>query len=47
MLTPTIKSERLHKYIKFPKYTKEEELDYIKECVNNADLDKFEKYRIK
>lgn len=38
--------ERLHKYIKFPNLTKEEELKCIKEWIVNADTDKHEKWVI-
>lgn len=38
--------ERLHKYLKFPDLTKEQELEYIKECIKNADIDKCEKWTI-
>lgn len=41
-----ITDNRLSKYIKFPKLTKEEELEYIKQCINDADESKYEKWVI-
>lgn len=41
-----ITDDRLSKYIKFPDLTKEEELEYIKECIKNADDSKYEKWVI-
>lgn len=38
--------ERLHKYIKFPSLTKDEELKCIKEWIANADIDTHEKWVI-
>ena len=38
--------ERLHKYIPFPDLTLEEELEYIRKCISNADIDKCEKWAI-
>lgn len=38
--------ERLHKYIPFPDLTKEEELEYIKTCMSEADESKYEKWAI-
>ena len=37
---------RLHKYIQFPNLSKEEELEYIREWISNADVDKHEKWVI-
>ena len=39
-----ITDNRLSKYIKFPNLTKEEELEYIKDCIKNADDSKYEKW---
>ena len=41
-----ITDDRLSKYIKFPDLTKEEELEYIKDCIKNADDSKYEKWVI-
>lgn len=41
-----ITDNRLSKYIKFPNLTKEEELEYIKDCIKNADDSKYEKWVI-
>ena len=41
-----IHDERLHKYISFPNLTKEEELEYIKSCMSEADNSKYEKWAI-
>ncbi len=41
-----IHDERLQTYIFFPHYTFEEELDYIKKCINDANTDKCEKWSI-
>ena len=41
-----IHDDRLSTYIKFPNLTKEEELEYIKECIKNADESKYEKWTI-
>lgn len=41
-----ITDNRLSKYIKFPKLTKDEELEYIKQCINDADESKYEKWVI-
>lgn len=38
--------DRLHKYIPFPNLTYEEELDYIKNIMSNAETDKCEKWSI-
>ena len=38
--------ERLHKYIVFPDFTVEQELDYIKGCIRDAETDKYEKWAI-
>lgn len=38
--------ERLHKYIRFPNLTKDEELECIKEWIANADIDEHEKWVI-
>ena len=42
----TLIDERLHKYIKFPDLTIEEELEYIKEWISNVEVDKHEKWAI-
>ena len=41
-----ITDERLAKYIKFPKLTKEEELECIKQWIKDADDSKYEKWVI-
>lgn len=41
-----ITDDRLSKYIKFPKLTKEEELACIRQWINNADESKYEKWVI-
>ena len=41
-----IHDERLQKYIRFPNLTKEEELEYIRECIRNVETDKSEKWAI-
>ena len=41
-----ITDNRLSKYIKFPDLTKEEELEYIRDCIKNADDSKYEKWVI-
>lgn len=41
-----ITDERLATYIKFPKLTKEEELEYVKDTIKNADESKYEKWII-
>ena len=41
-----ITDDRLSKYIKFPDLTKEEELEYIKDCIKKADNSKYEKWVI-
>ena len=41
-----IHDERLQKYIHFPDLTLEQELEYIKECIKNAETDKCEKWSI-
>lgn len=41
-----INDERLSKYIKFPKYTKDEELDCIKKWIKDANDSKYEKWVI-
>ena len=46
MLYETISDKRLHKYVKFPKYTKEKELECIKKWIKNADNDEYEKWVI-
>lgn len=38
--------DRLHKYISFPDLTKEEELEYINKCKEEADQSKYEKWSI-
>lgn len=38
--------DRLHKYIPFPDLTKDEELEYIKKCMDEADDSKYEKWAI-
>ena len=38
--------ERLHTYISFPSITKEQELDYIKKCIEEADTSKNERWAI-
>ena len=38
--------ERLHKFITLPKYTKEEELEYLKRWIEIADIDKCERWVI-
>jgi ribosomal-protein-alanine N-acetyltransferase len=38
--------DRLEKYIKFPKITREEELEYIKKCIKDADESKNEMWAI-
>lgn len=38
--------ERLHKYIRFPNLTKEEELECIKKWISDADTDCYEKWVI-
>ena len=37
---------RLQNYISFPDLTKEQELDYIKDCMKNVETDKCEKWAI-
>lgn len=41
-----ITDDRLIRYIKFPKLTKEEELEYIRKCIKEADSSKYEKWVI-
>lgn len=41
-----INDNRLQKYILFPKLNKEEELEYLKKCIETADTDKCEKWSI-
>ena len=41
-----IHDERLQKYVLFPNLNEEQELEYIRECINNADTDKCEKWSI-
>ena len=41
-----INDDRLQKYISFPNLTKKQEMDYIKECMSKADIDKCEKWAI-
>jgi len=41
-----IHDDRLQIYITFPKLTKEQELEFIKECALNADTDKCERWAI-
>lgn len=41
-----IHDERLQKYIPFPDLTREEEMDYIRNCMIKADTDKYEKWSI-
>ena len=41
-----ITDERLAKYLKFPKLTKEEELEHIKQWIIEADESKYEKWVI-
>ena len=41
-----ITDERLSKYIKFPNLTREEELEYIKVWIEEADISKYEKWVI-
>ena len=41
-----ITDERLSKYIKFPKFTKDEELECIKQWINEADVSKYERWVI-
>lgn len=41
-----INDERLSKYIKFPKYTKDEELECIKKWIKDANDSKYEKWVI-
>lgn len=46
VLYEIITDSRLSKFIKYPELTKEEELAYIKKCINNADESKYEKWAI-
>ena len=39
-----ITDERVSKYIKFPALTKEEELEWIRQCIKDADESKYEKW---
>ena len=41
-----IHDKRLQTYIKFPDLSLEEEMNYIKECIRNVDIDKCEKWAI-
>ena len=41
-----IHDDRLQSFIPFPNLTKEQELEYIKECVKNVETDKCEKWSI-
>lgn len=41
-----IHDDRLHLFIPFPDLTREQELEYIKECSANAETDKCEKWAI-
>lgn len=41
-----IHDDRLQKFIKFPNLTKEEELEYINDCISKADTDSREKWSI-
>ena len=41
-----IQDERLQKYIPFPDFTREQELEYIKECMKIAEIDTNEKWAI-
>ena len=41
-----ITDERLSKYIKFPKLSKEEELEYIRQWISESDESKYEKWVI-
>ena len=41
-----IHDERLQKFISFPNLTKEQEMEYIKDCMKNADTDPHEKWAI-
>ena len=41
-----IHDERLQKYIKFPDLTKDQELEYINDCIKNVETDKNEKWAI-
>lgn len=38
--------DRLHKYIKFPDFTKDEELEYIRKCMDEVEDSKYEKWAI-
>ncbi|MCI8345714.1 MAG: GNAT family N-acetyltransferase [Clostridia bacterium] len=37
---------RLHKYIQFPNLTKDEELEYIRNCMNQVEESKYERWAI-
>ena len=41
-----IHDDRLQSFISFPNLTKEQELEYIKECIKNVETDKCEKWSI-
>ena len=41
-----IHDDRLQLFVPFPNLTKEQELEYIKECIKNAETDKCEKWSI-
>ncbi len=41
-----IHDDRLHRFISFPNLSREQELDYIRECIKTADTDKCEKWSI-
>ena len=41
-----INDKRLQKYITFPKLSYEQELEYIKNCMENVETDKCEKWAI-
>ena len=41
-----IHDSKLQTYINFPDLTKEQELEYLKECNRNAETDKYEKWAI-
>ena len=41
-----IQDIRLQEFIEFPKLTKEEELSYIRECIQHKETDKYEKWAI-
>jgi ribosomal-protein-alanine N-acetyltransferase len=41
-----IHDKRMQRFVSFPDLTKEQELDYIKENIKNAETDKYEKWSI-